>query len=276
MANFNQYFLLADHIKLSLLERQVAIHSNTKSASQDSYLSSLLESLREGIEKINIEQSRLENLGDKDASQTIQEIQKNLQAQYDDFITKFRDITPTKVMSNSLHINDAVSSGHVMETPERSLIGLSTKSLKTSIRGSPNTPITSKTVRFSDSPQRTNSSLFFPYRDEPNSIDGSQFDNQQLLSYHSRIMNQQDQALDNLSKSIQRQRELSIQIGGELHEQVEILDGIDENVDRHQTRLRQTMKQLETTARNVKNSKQIKIIAILITILVILIIILNY
>ncbi|KAI6248731.1 hypothetical protein HI914_02703 [Erysiphe necator] len=276
MANFNQYFLLADHIKLSLLERQVAIHSNTKSASQDSYLSSLLESLREGIEKINIEQSRLENLGDKDASQTIQEIQKNLQAQYDDFITKFRDITPTKVMSNSLHINDAVSSGHVMETPERSLIGLSTKSLKTSIRGSPNTPITSKTVRFSDSPQRTNSSLFFPYRDEPNSIDGSQFDNQQLLSYHSRIMNQQDQALDNLSKSIQRQRELSIQIGGELHEQVEMLDGIDENVDRHQTRLRQTMKQLETTARNVKNSKQIKIIAILITILVILIIILNY
>lgn len=64
MANFNQYFLLADHIKLSLLERQRAIQSNSISASQDSYISRSLESLNEGIIKINAEQLRLKNLGD--------------------------------------------------------------------------------------------------------------------------------------------------------------------------------------------------------------------
>ncbi|POS87496.1 hypothetical protein EPUL_000673 [Erysiphe pulchra] len=276
MANFNQYFLLADHIKLSLLERQRAIHTNSKSASLDSYISRSLESLGEGIVKINAEQRRLQNIGDLDASISVREMGKNLQAQYDASKRKFQDCISESTTSVTSHMNDVVTSGQVTETPERSPVRLSTTSLKTSIRGSPDSSMAVKTVRFSDSPLKTNSSLFFPYRDEPDSIDNSHLDNQQLLNYHSQVMDQQDQVLDNLGKSIQRQRELSIQIGGELNEQVGILDDIDRNVDRHHTRLRKTMRQLETTAKNAKNNRQIRIIAVLLLILVILVITLNY
>ncbi|RKF58369.1 putative snare complex subunit [Erysiphe neolycopersici] len=276
MANFNQYFLLADHIKLSLLERQRAIYSSTNSASKDSYISRSLESLQEGIAKINAEQLRLQNSGDLDASQSILEMGKNLQAQYDGFARQFQDYASESTMSVTSHTNDVVMSGQGTETSERSRIRLSTTSLKTSIRRSSDSSMAVKTVRFSDSPLQADSGLFFPYRDEPDSKDNSHLDNQQLLNYHSQIMDQQDQALDNLSKSIQRQRELSIQIGGELNEQVEILDDIDRNVDRHHTRLRKTMRQLETTAKYAKNNRQIRIIAVLLLILVVLIITLNY
>jgi syntaxin 8 len=44
-----QLFLLADHIKLSLLERQRAISLNLPSTSQDVQISRSLDSLRSGI-----------------------------------------------------------------------------------------------------------------------------------------------------------------------------------------------------------------------------------
>lgn len=50
MANPSQLFLIADHIKLSLLERQRAISLNLEPNSQDGQISRSLESLREGIE----------------------------------------------------------------------------------------------------------------------------------------------------------------------------------------------------------------------------------
>jgi syntaxin 8 len=54
-----QLFLLADHIKLSLLERQRAISLQLEPNSQDGEISRSLESLREGIEAVEAEQSRL-------------------------------------------------------------------------------------------------------------------------------------------------------------------------------------------------------------------------
>lgn len=47
-----QLFLLADHIKLSLLERQRALSLNLPSHSQDSQISRSLEQLRSGIESL--------------------------------------------------------------------------------------------------------------------------------------------------------------------------------------------------------------------------------
>lgn len=47
-----QLFLLADHIKLSLLERQRAISLNLPSNSQDVQISRSLDSLRSGIESL--------------------------------------------------------------------------------------------------------------------------------------------------------------------------------------------------------------------------------
>jgi syntaxin 8 len=64
MANPNQLFLLADHIKLSLLERQRAISLNLEPNSQDGHISRSLESMREGLEGVKNERERLEQGGD--------------------------------------------------------------------------------------------------------------------------------------------------------------------------------------------------------------------
>lgn len=64
MAQPSQLFLLADHIKLSLLERQRAISLNLEPSAQDGQISRSLESLREGIEAAEKEQTRLEKEDD--------------------------------------------------------------------------------------------------------------------------------------------------------------------------------------------------------------------
>lgn len=50
--NPHQLFLLADHVKLSLLERQRAISLDLESTKQDSHISRSLGTLREGIESL--------------------------------------------------------------------------------------------------------------------------------------------------------------------------------------------------------------------------------
>lgn len=65
MANPSQLFLLADHIKLSLLERQRAISLNLSPNSQDGHISRSLDSFREGIENITQEVLRLQEAGDE-------------------------------------------------------------------------------------------------------------------------------------------------------------------------------------------------------------------
>jgi syntaxin 8 len=57
-----QLFLLADHIKLSLLERQRAISLNLPSTSQDAQISRSLEQLRSGIESL---ESQVEDTADE-------------------------------------------------------------------------------------------------------------------------------------------------------------------------------------------------------------------
>lgn len=64
MANPSQLYLLADHIKLSLLERQRAISLNLEPNSQDGHISGSLESMQEGIDALEEEQARLEDSGD--------------------------------------------------------------------------------------------------------------------------------------------------------------------------------------------------------------------
>ena len=60
MANSSQLYLLADHIKLSLLERQRAISLNLEPNSQDGHISRSLDSMREGIEALEQEQRQKE------------------------------------------------------------------------------------------------------------------------------------------------------------------------------------------------------------------------
>ena len=64
MANPSQLFLLADHIKLSLLERQRAISLDLEPTAQDGNISRSLESMREGIETLEQEVTQLRGKDD--------------------------------------------------------------------------------------------------------------------------------------------------------------------------------------------------------------------
>jgi len=64
MANPSQLYLLADHVNLSLLERQRAISLNIEPGSQDGHISRSLDSMREGVESVEQEQRGLEENGD--------------------------------------------------------------------------------------------------------------------------------------------------------------------------------------------------------------------
>lgn len=65
MSTPNALFLLADHIKLSLLERKRAQALNLHSDSQDGHLSRSLDQFRDGLEALRQELGRLEEAGDE-------------------------------------------------------------------------------------------------------------------------------------------------------------------------------------------------------------------
>ncbi|OBT94210.2 hypothetical protein VE01_07858 [Pseudogymnoascus verrucosus] len=280
MSNPNQLFLLADHIKLSLLERQRAISLNLEPNSQDGHISRSLESFRAGLENIAVERESLEDAGDTAALTTLKQSEQSLQAQYDDLTSQFHGFPSTNPSSLS-QPNDpslAADFAHASSHPQRS-----SSLLKKSLRGHPGAAASSpKSVRFSDAPSAAAAedparAQLFPYRDDPIDAptDQSQLDNQQIHAYHSEVLAAQDEQLDRLGESIGRQRELSIQIGDELDSQVAMLDEVDGLVDRHQTRLDQARKSLGNVARKAKGNMQVTTIIVLIIILVLLIIILK-
>ncbi|KAG7144071.1 hypothetical protein HYQ46_007194 [Verticillium longisporum] len=64
MSKPNQLFLLADHIKLSLLERQRAKSLNLDDDSQEGHISRSLDQFRDGLEALQEEQRRQTESGD--------------------------------------------------------------------------------------------------------------------------------------------------------------------------------------------------------------------
>ncbi len=65
MSNPNALLLLADHIKLSLLEQKRAKTLNLRRDSQDGHISRSLDQFREGLELLEKEQQRLQEAGDE-------------------------------------------------------------------------------------------------------------------------------------------------------------------------------------------------------------------
>ena len=201
MANASQLYLLADHVKLSLLERQRAISLNLEPSSQDGHISRSLESMREGVET-------LEQAGDNEDQA------KRLRDQYDDLTSQFCGF-PTKSTSSVDQPNDpSLSTDFANAKNTRPRNPSSSSFMKRSAGDSPNP---SKSVRFRDSPpdveEEANRAALFPYRDEPDGPpDQSQLDNQQIHAYHKNVIADQDAQLDRLGESITRQRDLSIQM----------------------------------------------------------------
>lgn len=145
-----------------------------------------------------------------------------------------------------------------------------------------------KNVRFRDhSPppdaqETANRAALFPYRDSPDDDDDdragrldqqSDLNNEQLHVYHQSVLAEQDDQLDRLGESIGRQRDLSIQIGDELDEQVEMLGEVDGHMDRTQGRLDGARARLGKVGRKAMDNKLVTVVIVLIVVLLLLIII---
>ncbi|RVD84968.1 uncharacterized protein DFL_003304 [Arthrobotrys flagrans] len=274
--NADRLLLLADHIKLSLLERSRAISLKLEPNTADAYITRSLETLRQGIEQIEQEQTRLEQDGELSSKslQGREDTLIKLRTHYDALTSQFAsqsdstssstidlsNVTSKKGLDpNSLPYTDDPDHHHHktarglasytdddIPNPRESLMGNSTD-LTASTRKS-------KQVRFSDS-----------------LVDTSDMPNAQVFTLHQRIIEEQDDTLDRLSESISRQRELSIQIGDELDSQGELLDDLDDGVDRAQRRITGARKRLDTFARKAKDNGSMVTIVVLIIVLVLLI-----
>ena len=214
------------------------------------------------------------------AASSIRDQAQRLRSQFDDLTSQFRGF-PTQTTSTTSQPNDpSLSQDSARAKDPRPRIPSSSSFLKRSGNASPNP---SKSVRFTDSPriavqdadEEANRAALFPYRDEPDAPDNSQLDNRQIHEYHKNVIQDQDEQLDRLGESIGRQRELSIQIGDELDDHIQMLGEVETHVDRHQGTLERANKSLGKFAKKARDNKQLTIILILIMVLVILIIILK-
>ena len=93
-----------------------------------------------------------------------------------------------------------------------------------------------------------------------------------ILQLQTQIIREQDSSLDNLSQSIGRQRELSIQIGDELDEHGELIDDVGGMVDHTTNRLDHARSNLTQFSRKTRENSHLLTIIILIVILVILLV----
>lgn len=266
MANPSQLFLLADHIKLSLLERQRAISLDLEPNSQDGEISRSLDSLREGIDAVEADQVRLTNSNDSAGAAALKDQLGPLQAQYQDLSTQFYgDATPTDTTQASISATPDLKQPIPQHPPSKS------------VRFMDNSAATAAVQEEIEQEDRDRNELFRPYRDQPSPQrpDHSQLDNRQIYDHHEQTMRDQDDQLDRLGESIGRQHQLSIQIGDELEGHIELLDGVDEDVERHQGRLNNARGRVDRIRRKAGDNWSMMTIIGLIIILVILIVILK-
>jgi syntaxin 8 len=259
MSNPSQLFLLADHIKLSLLERQRALSLNiTPSPSTTSQLARSLESFREGIESLSSRSSDTDSLS-------------QLRAQYTELSSQFHGDAPPSSSTLTTPNNPSL-------TPDFTHAQQKTPTPRSDPKKAVRFQDSPSSNSLSDSPDDTNRSTLFPthYTDTPSPPDPTtQMSNQQIHTYHAQVLTEQDDQLDTLSESIGRQRHLSMQIGDELEGQVALLDEVDRGVDRHQGRLDGAKRRLDGVARTAKRNWGMTTIVVLIVVLVLLIIVLK-
>ena len=280
MSNASQLLLLADHIKLSLLERQRAISLNLDpNPSQDANISRSLESFREGIESLAFRSSDTEQVD-------------NLRSQYNDLSRQFHGQSSSTVEATLTSPNDPALQSDFAHARSRTSHDHPTRPNMTkssSLRGSNSVTNGAKNVRFRDNPSQesldaqdeANRASLFPqrYTDEPQDSGTpdptSEMSNTQIHTYHQQVLQEQDDQLDTLSESIGRQRHLAMQVGDELEGQVALLDEVDRGVDRHQGRLDGARKRLKGVSSKAKENWGMTTIVVLIVVLVLLIVVLK-
>ncbi|KAH6640653.1 hypothetical protein F5144DRAFT_105658 [Chaetomium tenue] len=295
MSNPNALLLLADHIKLSLLEQQRAKTLNLRRDSQDGHISRSLDQFREGLEALEKEQLRLEEAGDEAKASSLNDTLSSLRKQYADLTTQFGGYASNGTTSTLTHPNDpslaadfahAQSSHSEPSPPTPPPADTKPAAAKKAVRfSSPSTDLESQATR-SNNP---NNNPLFPYRDSPSLSDDDtagyrdhiatqNLSNTQIHAYHQQVLHEQDAQLDALGASIARQRELSMQIGDELDDQVLMLDESERAMDRQTNALGRARRQIGRIARGAAESgegRQMTAIVVLIIVLVLLIVILK-
>ncbi|KAM7194132.1 hypothetical protein V8F33_007459 [Rhypophila sp. PSN 637] len=304
MSNANALLLLADHIKLSLLERQRARTLNLASDSQDGHISRSLDQFRDGLEALQKDQARLRQEGNEAKTTALAASISSLQSQFDDLTSQFHGYaspatTATLTKPNDPSLAEDFAHAQSSSSARNSIDATaSTANKPPPLNLNKPLPSTKKSVRFSDSPLDLEAQLPAssrrnqPYRDDPDEAgyrdainnptdtlgeeaDGS-LSNIQIHEYHRRILEEQDAQLDALGQSISRQRELSMQIGDELDSQVMMLDESERVADRHASRLDRAKRQMgRIMASGAGENKSMGVIILLIVILILLIAILK-
>lgn len=254
-----QLLLLADHLKLSLLERHRAASLNLPTSTQkETQITRSLTNFGSSLEALE---------ADDNPSQDLPRLRK----QYNELYAQFHGAAPRS--DAATQPNDSSLAPDFAAAQQR-----------------PNSKSASKNVRFRDDPAAeeedanraalfsTTSSQQQPYTDEPPSAQQEQqgLDNQQIHAYHSRVLREQDEQLDVLSQSVGRQRLLGIQMGDELDEQNEMLEDVERGVDRHSGTLNNAQRRLGRIARKGREGWNSWItIAILVVILLLLLVVLK-
>ncbi|SPQ20344.1 4632b3d9-3b79-4872-b97d-72a37737e983 [Thermothielavioides terrestris] len=268
MTNPNALLLLADHIKLSLLEQQRAKTLNLRRDSQDGHISRSLDQFREGLEALEKEHQRLQEAGDESKAASLSDTLASLRKQYADLSSQFHGRPSPAATSTLTQPNDpslaadfahAQSSTSSHPAPQK-------PTLLPQPQPKPTAPPPKKHLIDDDTAG---------YRAH---IAAANLSNAQIHAYHRQILDEQDAQLDALGASIARQRELSLRIGDELDSQVELLDESERAVDRQAGALGRARRQVGRIARGAARSgegRQLGAIVALIVILVLLIVILK-
>lgn len=278
MSNPSQLLLLADHIKLSLLERQRAISLNLDpNPSQDSNISRSLESFREGIESLATRSSDVESLD-------------QLRSQYNDLSRQFHGEHSSTLETTLSSPNDASLKGDFERAKTRKPSDAASRQKASNIRKQDASQNPAKNVRFRDNSSQesldaqdeANRASLFPsrYTDDESARAATPdpteaMSNQQIHAYHQQVMEEQDEQLDRLGESIGRQRHLAMQVGDELEGQIALLDEVDRGVDRHQGRLDGAKRRLKGVSQRASQNWGMTTIIVLIVILVLLIVVLK-
>jgi syntaxin 8 len=257
-----QLLLLADHLKLSLLERQRAISLKLEVGKDDAQITRSLTSFQEGLEHLETEQFELGEPEDPNSDLS------KLRKQYNDLYAQFHGKappTPELRRPNNPDLSQDFAAAQSRPSQARR----------------------NKSVRFRDNPgeeeedpvDTANRAALFSdqerYTDEPAGPDQSELSNQVIHEHHKSVLREQDEQLNTLGQSIGRQRVLGISIGNELDEQNELLTDVESGVDRHQSTLDRARTRLGNVARKSKGNGSWITIAILICVLMLLIIVLK-
>ncbi|TKA25249.1 hypothetical protein B0A50_05947 [Salinomyces thailandicus] len=260
----HQLSLLADHLKLSLLERQRALSLNLEPTKHDAEITRSLTTLQTGLQDLESQQAYSD---DTDTNPELSRLRK----QHADLYTQFHGTAPPTRSSAELRRSEEQDLDPDFEAAQHR----------------PSQARRSKSVRFRDNDdtetedpvaQANRAALFSDptrYRDEPSAPDQSGMDNQQIHAHHTTRLREQDEDLDNIGRSITRQRMLGMQMGEELDEQNVLLGDVESGVDRHAGTLERARKRLGGVARKGKDNWSWVTIGILICVLVLLIVVLK-